>query len=223
MKIFEHIIKSGDLVFDIGSNLGDKSDVFLSLGSMVIAFEPQIECYEYTLNRFRDNKNFIAENLALDEKIGVSQIFIASYHTISSMSEKFIEESKKNRFIGYSWDQVKEVSTNTLDNMIIKYGKPNFIKIDVEGYELNVLKGLKTPIDTISIEYNPELCSIAIDSIEYIDSLNNNKTLFNYGYRNDEYFKYDEWITKDSIIEYLKSVNDFKFEFGDVYCKRIEI
>jgi len=220
MKIFENIIKNNDLVFDVGSNLGEKSEIFLSLGAKVVAFEPQFECYSHTLNNLSGNSNFFSENVGLDSKVGTEKIYIASYHTISSMSKKFIEESKKERFAGYNWNNERVINIDTLDNMISKYGKPSFIKIDVEGYELNVLKGLSTPIDFISIEFNPELCDVTLDCINYIDNLNG-KSLYNYGYRNEPEFKYDEWVSKDEIINYLKSVNDFKFEFGDVYCKKI--
>jgi hypothetical protein len=137
------------------------------------------------------------------------------------MSQKFIEESKKERFQGYNWNNQRKVQTDTLNNMIEKYGTPKFIKIDIEGFELNALKGLTKPINFISVEFNPELCENTIECIEYIDSLNDGNTLFNYGYRNDEDFKYNEWISKEIIIEYLKSINDFKFEFGDVYCKKV--
>lgn len=219
--IIDSVINTNDLVFDIGSNIGDKSHEYLKRGARVVAFEPQPQCQNYAISRFIGNPNYTAENLALDEKKGSSTIYIGSYHSISSMSKEFIEESKKERFTEYNWDQSTTVQTETLDNMIEKYGVPNYIKIDVEGYEINVLRGLSQPIDVISIEFNPELCHKTIECIDYVDTMNDGKTTFNYGYRNDNHFMYEDWKTKEEIVEYLKSVNDFKFEFGDVYLKRI--
>jgi FkbM family methyltransferase len=213
------IISKDDLVFDIGSNIGDKSQEYLNRGARVIAFEPQENCYLHAVSRFTNNPNYNAENVALDERVGTSTLYIASYHTISSMSTEFIEESRKERFPEYNWNFSKTVKTDTLDNMIVKYGKPNYIKIDVEGYEPNVLRGLSQQINLISIEFNPELCSKTLECIEYVERLNGNETVFNYGYRNDQNFMFDEWVDRDKIETYLKSINDYKFEFGDVYMK----
>lgn len=220
INIFEHIIERNDLVFDVGSNIGDKSENFLRLGAKVVAFEPQLECCNYSINRFQNNSNFVCENIGLDSSKGFSTIHIASYHSISSMSQEFITESKKERFQDYNWNNQRQIQTDTLDNLIEKYGRPKFIKIDVEGYELNVLKGLSHPIEFISIEFNPELCKETVKCIEYLEELNND-CLYNYGYRNDEHFKFENWISKEEIVSYLQSVNDFKFEFGDVYCKNV--
>jgi hypothetical protein len=134
------------------------------------------------------------------------------------MSEEFINTVKTERFNGYVWNEKINIDVDTLDNMILKYGTPNYIKIDVEGYELSVLKGLTKSINVISVEFTPELCQSTIDCINYVDNLNQ-KSLYNYGYREDKHFKFNEWITKDEMINYLSSVNDFKIEFGDVYIK----
>src|SRR5690606_27243807 len=142
MKIFETLIHDSDLVFDVGANMGDKCEIFLNLNASVVAFEPQEECYLHALKRFEGNERFKCENVALGNKNGVNTIYIASYHTISSMSKKFIKKSGKERFPNYSWNSKREVRTDTLDQKIDEYGIPTFIKIDVEGYELMVLKGL---------------------------------------------------------------------------------
>jgi len=84
-----------------------------------------------------------------------------------------------------------------------------------------VLSGLHTPIDTISIEFTPELCGKAIKCIEYLDELNHNKTLFNYGCREEAVFTFDKWVDKYDIIKFLESIDDYAVEFGDVYIKKL--
>jgi hypothetical protein len=130
------------------------------------------------------------------------------------MSRDFISSGLKDRFKFNKWNIEKTVATDTLDNMILKYGKPNFIKIDVEGYELEVLKGLTQKIDFISIEFTPELCQKTLDCLDYLGG-----SLYNYGSQEDDTFWFDEWITKDEMIKFLKDIDDYKIEFGDVYIK----
>lgn len=54
-----------------------------------------------------------------------------------------------------------EVGVTILDWLIKRYGVPKFIKIDVEGYELNALRGLSYRIPFITIEYHTDQRSIA--------------------------------------------------------------
>lgn len=220
MKIFQSLINKGDLVFDVGANNGDKSNILLQLGARVVAFEPQPNCVKYCSSRFNGNDNFIINNIGLDATKGKTILYEANANTLSSMSEDFINVVKKERFINYSWDKKISVKVDTLDNMILKYGKPKFIKIDVEGYELNVLKGLSTIVHVVSIEFTPELISKSLACIKHLENLNKD-LVFNYGYREDENFKYDNWISKSEILKYLKSVNDYIFEFGDIYIKNL--
>lgn len=218
MNILESILKENFLVFDVGCNIGNKANEYLNHKVRVVGFEPQSNCVNKLKNRFSNVDNFILEPIGLSDKKGESYIYEASHDTISSMSEEFINTVKNERFNGYYWGRKIQVYVDTLDNMIIKYGIPNYIKVDVEGYELNVLKGLTKSIDVISIEFTPELCQSTIDCINYIENLNEN-SLYNYGYREDVDFKFNKWLNKQEIVNYLTSVTDFKIEFGDVYIK----
>jgi FkbM family methyltransferase len=215
-------LQEADLVFDVGLNLGDKAAVYLELGCRVVGFEPQREIYVQAVDRFRNNGDFIGENISLDSKKGVSTIRIASFHTISSMNLEYIRRVQELRFSKYSWDREEPVNTDTLDNMIVKYGVPKYIKIDVEGYELNVLRGLTKKIEYISIEFITEMLGPVKECLDYINRLNGERSSFNYIYGNNDHFYFGRWIGKDEIIAYLDSVNDRETEFGDIFIRNKE-
>jgi hypothetical protein len=98
--------------------------------------------------------------------------------------------------------------------MIIKYGKPYYIKIDVEGYEFSVLQGLKQPIDIISIEFTAELIKNTFTCLNYL------------GYGKEYTLVYGEgpefaypWMDYKEISHILNSLNVSNHDWGDVYIK----
>jgi FkbM family methyltransferase len=215
---------NNSLIFDVGLNLGNKADAYLSRGAKVIGFEPQKDCFDYAMNRFSFYKSissFSAENIALSDSIGVADFYRSSQHVLSSMSTEFIQESEKQRFKGCTWNTKIQVPTSTLDKKIEQYGQPKYIKIDVEGFEYNVLKGLTNPVDYISIEFTPELYSNSEKCIDYLHDLNQGECEYNYVYRENDHYYFDSWQNIESIKNYLSNVNDFVYEFGDIYIKSL--
>ena len=78
------------------------------------------------------------------------------------------------------------VTVSTLDNMIEKYGTPDFLKVDVEGGELQVFEGLSQPISVICFEANLPRFREETLSIIYRHSDNMNR--FNLRKENDFVF-----------------------------------
>ncbi len=216
-SINEQIIGWNDLVFDVGGNLGNKAAEYSRDGARVILFEPQPKCVDFCRDRFKNNTKVIIEQIGLDSYKGEGEINMSTSHTLSSMSKTFIDAVSKERFTfpEHSWKDLMPIKVDTLDNMIEKYGKPHYIKIDVEGYELHVLKGLTQPIDYISIEFTPELKDQAFACIDY---LGDNK-VYNYGAGENQFFEFHSWVDKPTLIEYLNGINNFKEDFGDIYIK----
>jgi FkbM family methyltransferase len=211
---------NNSLIFDVGLNVGIKSENLLLRGASVVGFEPQKTCFLKAAERLSRFENFKAENIALAKEEGESEIYISDAHTLTSMSQEFINVTKNTRFTDQRWNFFPDkVKTSTLDKMIAKYGKPKYIKIDVEGYEYEVLQGLTQPVEYISIEFTPELYQNTERCLDYLNNLNNGDCTFNYIYGENDHFMFKEWISLFEIKDYLSSVNDFLYEFGDVFIK----
>lgn len=213
---YKKFIKPNDLVFDVGANVGNRILPFINIGARVIAFEPQKKCRKILNKRF--GKNITVVKNGVSNKIEKRTFYISNANTLSSFSKKWIDSVKNNRFNGLSWSPSEEVSMITLDLAISKYGKPSFIKIDVEGFELEVLEGLNEVINFISFEYTtPEQNIDAINCVNKILSLESTAT-FNYSIGESMDFKFNNWINGTQMIEHIKS---FEFEqsgFGDIYA-----
>lgn len=144
LAFYSNFINKGDLVFDVGANYGDKTRVFLKLGATVVAFEPQPDCKNELEARCGNNSNLITLEIALGSKAEKRMFYVRAHRGSSGFVEDW-NDGVESR---------SEVSIVTLDEMIEKYGKPLYIKIDVEGFEYEVLKGLNQPIPYISFEYH---------------------------------------------------------------------
>lgn len=215
-KFYEEIIQPKKLVFDIGGNVGQRAKIYSDLVDQVVVFEPQPYCIRHLKSRFHNNKKIIVEEIALSDENGNAPMFISSSHVLSTLSKSFIRTAGKTVFKQENWDNEVIVKTQTIDEMINKYGDPDFIKIDVEGYEIAVLKGLSFPVKHLSFEFMPNLFEDAKKCLDYLKFLSNDY-VFNYTlgeelkYRLDKHLPYKEFLEIDEI-KTAKS-------FGDIYAK----
>ena len=154
--------QKGSVIFDIGANIGYKTDIFLRLGAKVIAVEPDEINQEVLRKRFRRNRLFpkpvSIEGKAVSDNVGMMTLWIdAPGSALNTLNPKWADELRSNdtRF-GHRFDFAleKTVETTTLDKLITRHGCPFYIKIDVEGHELNVLRGLKHHVPYLSFEVN---------------------------------------------------------------------
>ena len=219
MNIFNELNLKNELCFDVGANIGTKTEKFLSIGASVVCIEPQEYCISVLESKFVNNDKVKIVKNALGSSNETKTMFISDAHTISTLSNDFILETIKNRFKNAIWDKQQIVNILTIDDIIKDYGVPKFCKIDVEGYETEILKGLSTKIKYISIEFIPELKHKTFECIDIINKLGNYS--YNYVDGESENFEFNEWIKKEEIINFLSNNNDFERSFGDLYAKLI--
>lgn len=215
-KFFRQFMSdTNNLVFDIGTNVGQFTEIFLRLGAKVICVEPQNACYRFLQSRYKNCKRVIVINKALDSEEGIQKkMYISKANALSSLSSRHIEASKNSgRYEQYQWEEIETVLTTTLDKLIDKFGIPAFCKIDVEGYELSVLKGLTQPMPYLSFEISPESFEEACLCIDYLDDIG--KMVFNFS-GEAKTMKFADWIKLDAFKAWLNTVPNGRI-FGDIY------
>lgn len=165
-------VRPGDLVFDIGAHVGNRSIAMLRLGARVVAVEPQ-RPYADFLKRTMGGRLVAIERCALGAEAGQAILHVSSRHpTVSTISADFIEgASRAPGFRKVRWDERQPVDIETLDMLIARHGLPAFCKIDVEGAEATILAGLSHPIQTVAFEYVPPMRAVALDAIDRLASL----------------------------------------------------
>lgn len=139
------------LIFDVGAYLGEKTAQYVKAGAKVVCFEPNPASAAKIEKRFDSCVTVVRK--AMGRKPGRTQLLICSKAPAISTC---LPQWKMGRFRGYEWDRTVDVEVTTLDEAIAEYGMPNFAKIDVEGYELDVLHGLSAMIPSLSVEYAAE-------------------------------------------------------------------
>lgn len=218
---YKGFIKPGTKIFDVGANVGSYSKVFLESGADVIAFEPQTHCQKILKKRFAGERGFILFPFACGSEVGEAHIYKPKSHTIASMNVNWINKVKgTNRFEGEEWSIKETIQVETLDNAILRFHKPDYIKIDVEGFELDVLKGLTQPVPYISFEVTlPETVELAKKCIEYVSGLGMYKFLM----PQNNLGQSANWISKDDMMGYLNElVLKGELVSADIFCKLYE-
>ena len=149
MDFYGPLVPRPALVFDVGANHGDFTDAFLRLGASVRAVEPHPFCTEELKALYGRVPKFALHECALGAEPGEGQLFLGEngMDNVSTLSEDYRREAKKLPGLAVAgWNQSVTVRIDTLDRLIAAHGVPDFCKIDVEGYEFQVLRGLTRPL-----------------------------------------------------------------------------
>lgn len=217
-RLYAQFVKPGDLVFDIGAHVGDRIAAFRRLDARVVAVEPQPALVK-TLRLFygRDPKVAI-EAVAVGREPGEIELSLnIDNPTVSTASTEFIAAAANAPgWQGQSWDKRLRVPLTTIDALIARHGVPAFIKIDVEGFEAEALRGLTQPVAALSFEFTTIQRDVARACIERCRALG--YTRFNAVLGESQKFEHGAWIAADALVRWLEALPP-EANSGDVYAR----
>jgi FkbM family methyltransferase len=212
--------RSGDVIFDVGANVGYKVGMFLKMGATVVAAEPD------ELNQAILRQKFLRYHLrkrpltivgkAVSDESSVQKMWIdAPGSALNTLSSKWAEtlrddEARFGRRMGFG--QWKEVTATSIEALVAEHGVPFFIKIDVEGHELSVLRGMRQPVPYLSFEVNlPQFRTEGLECVQVLGCLAKDGH-FNYSLDCRCGLARDGWLTKEEMSDVLASSPDPSLE-----------
>jgi FkbM family methyltransferase len=212
LRLYTQFIKPGDLVFDIGANIGENTALFASLGAKVIAVEPiEICAAAIESGATRANLDVRVEQCAVGRQDSTLELAVCSRALdISSASPKWIDAMRRAGRARGPWDRRVVVPVTTLDALIARYGTPSFIKVDVEGYEAEVLYGLSERVDAISVEAHRAVLETAVACLEHLRELGYVRFAVSAGHS----AQLSPWMDERAATEALAEL-----EWGDLYAR----
>jgi FkbM family methyltransferase len=219
LEFYSQLIRPGDLVFDIGANIGNRSKIFLKLGARVIAFEPQTFCCEILKYAHNGRSDFTIVHGGMAAKPGTADLHVGQSHVLATFSDSWIDlTGQSGRFGDHKWNKQERVSLTTFDTAIRDYGTPVFSKIDVEGFERQVISGLSLPIRSGSIEFTAEVLDTTLWCMERLGSISS--YMFQYSAGESMEFAWKEWCEPQAARDRLKHIAQDRTAWGDLYFMR---
>jgi FkbM family methyltransferase len=148
-------VRRGDLVFDLGAHVGDRIASFRRLGCRVVAVEPQPALQRLLRALYGRARDVALVPAAVGECCGRLELHLNLRNpTVSTGSTAFIAAADgAPGWEGQRWSRRATVPLVTLDTLIAEHGRPAFVKIDVEGFEDRVLRGLSAALPALSFEF----------------------------------------------------------------------
>lgn len=162
VAFYRKFTRPGDLCFDIGANVGQTSEAMLAAGTRVIAVEPNPACHDVLRWQFGRKPNFTLVTEAISDVVTTARLYVNGTDSRASLRDDWEYLPKAGEV---------EVTTTTLDALIARYGRPVYCKIDVEGFEVSVLKGLSQPVPNLSFEYHVTEADRACECLRILESL----------------------------------------------------
>jgi len=217
--LYAHFVRPGDLAFDIGSHVGDRIGAFRRIGARVVALEPQPLCAEVIRALYGDDTGVTLVEGACGPTAGRLKLHVNSANpTVTTASLDFVKAADgAGGWEGQVWDREIEVPVTTLDALIAAHGMPAFVKIDVEGFEADVLAGLTQAPPALSFEFTTIQRDVALACLDRIAAFGVYRMDIALG--ESQVLELGRWATADAMRRHITRL-PHEANSGDVYAVR---
>lgn len=217
-RFYAGFLDLNDVAFDVGANVGNRTAVFSRLSRTVVAVEPQDHCLAVLRKQFAGNPRVKLVPKAVGPQEGQAEMFLCNVNCMSSLSRAWISTVRRSgRFADLKWERKRTVEVTTLDKLIMEFGLPAFIKVDVEGYEYEVLRGLSRPVKALSFEFVPEYLQGCYQCVDHLSSLGTAR--FNYSMAESMRLALPAWVEPAEIKHRLSQFTYDPAVWGDIYAR----
>lgn len=219
-RLYAPWVSEGDLVFDVGAHVGDRAAAFASLGARVVAVEPQPHVADWLRRLTRRSGAVTVRTEAVGAEAGTATLAISRRTpTMSSLSGSWRDRIREANpgARGVRWEDSIAVPVVTLDALIDEYGVPTFCKIDVEGFEPEVLAGLSRPVPGLSFEFVSGDLEGAIACVRRLGELG--RYAFNVILGEGRQYHLRDWVDSVTMTDWLERGADGASS-GDIYARR---
>lgn len=215
IAFYRNFIGPGSLCFDIGANVGERTELFRAIGAHTVAVEPQSSCVQELRVKFGNDPDVTIAPVAVGSSAGSAEIAVCDEDsTISTMAEHWQTEG---RFADREWTRSESVPLTTLDRLIDEHGKPAFCKVDVEGFEVQVFEGLSSPLPCASFEFTQEFLENARSCVALLASFGPISTNAVIG---ESTCLMGEWTNAERLFATIEDHPD-NLLWGDIYVRSL--
>ena len=217
-RLYATFAEPGELTFDLGAHVGNRTRALAALGCRVVALEPQPDFARLLRVLFARRTNVEIIEAAVGERTGRTSLSVSDRSpTMTTLATHWRDERARDpAFSGVRWNRNIEVDTTTLDALITRFGTPAFIKIDVEGAEPQVLAGLSQPVRALSFEYLPHALAYTRGCVARLRALG--PYCFNWSSGESYELVANRWMRGDELEAALETPLAQR-RSGDVYAR----
>ena len=185
----------------MGANEGKYTDINLNKFDKYILVEANPSLAEKLRQKYKTNPAIqIVEAIASNKEN--ETFYISNADTISTSDLEWIRQSRFSN--NYMWRPVEGIQTVSLDRLISIYGEPTLLKIDVEGYEYNVLQSLTKKVKLLCFEWAEEKKEEILLSLEYLHNQNYMRFHVQMEDKYDYVVNDSDWSDFKTIYEFMK-------------------